>query len=534
MPRAGRANGWRAVPLSRRLFIASAAALPLAGRARAQDEEPIVYTSNGPVRGRINEGIHTFLGVRYGADTAASRFARPRRPDPWTEVQDASRYGASAPQRGGGADQSEDCLFLNIWTPGAGDGAARPVMVYIHGGAYNSGSGSDPLYDGTRLAAAQDVVVITVNHRLNAFGYLYLEGVLPGLFPDSGNAGQWDLVLALEWVRENAAAFGGDARRVMVFGQSGGGAKIATLMAAPAAAGLFHAAATMSGQQVTVSGPLNAKRRAEAFLDALKLKPREAAKLASLPAGLIVEALGARDPLDETQGLYFGPVLDERLLKRHPFWPDAPAQSARIPMILGNTHDETRTLIGRREPEMFELSWEALPAALARHMRSDIDPHTVVAAYRAAYPERSPGDIFFAAATAGRSWRGQVEEADARARQGAPTWVYRFDLPWTEDGGKWGAPHTADIGYVFGNLDKAGAMPGESAAAARVSRELSGAFAALARSGNPEHAGLPAWPLYRVPARDTMIFGAATGAERDPRKVERELFSKVPFIQWGS
>ncbi|MDP3458476.1 MAG: carboxylesterase family protein [Hyphomonas sp.] len=520
--------------LNRRHFLAASAALPLAGRAIAAVGDPVVRTSHGPVRGLAENGVLVFRGVRYGADTALTRFGKPRRPDPWTDIVRVVEYGASAPQRGGEADQSEDCLFLNVWTPGLGDGALRPVMVYIHGGAYNSGSGSDALYDGARLAAKGDVVVITVNHRLNAFGYLYLEAVLPGLFPDSGNAGQWDLVLALEWVRGNAAAFGGDPSRVMLFGQSGGGAKIATLMASPAAAGLFHSAATMSGQQVTASGPLNAARRTKAFLSALKLGPDDAGTIATLPAARIVEALGARDPLDETQGLYFGPVLDERMLTRHPFWPDAPPQSARIPMILGNTLDETRTLIGRREPEMFDLGWDALPAALARHMRTDIDPGTVVAAYRAAYPERSPGDVFFAATTAGRSWRGQVEEADARARQGAPTWVYRFDLPWSEDGGKWGAPHTADIGYVFGNLDKADAMPGEAAAARRVSDEISGAFAALARSGSPEHTRLARWPTYRLPARETMLFDAETQMARDPRGVERALFSKVPFIQWGS
>lgn len=520
--------------LNRRHFLAASAALSLTGRSWAAAGDPVIRTTHGPVRGRTEGGIAVFKGVRYGADTRRTRFAKPQPPDPWTEPLDAFTYGPSAPQRGGEANQSEDCLFLNVWTPGPGDGAKRPVMVYIHGGAYNSGSGSDALYDGVRLAAAGDVVVVTVNHRLNAFGYLYLEPVLPGLFPDSGNAGQWDLVLALQWVRDNAVAFGGDPGRVMVFGQSGGGAKIATLMAAPAAAGLFHAAATMSGQQVTASGPLNAGRRTRAFLSALKIDPERAGAVASASAARIVDALGARDPLDETQGLYFGPVLDERLLTRHPFWPDAPPQSARIPMILGNTLDETRTLIGRREPEMFTLSWDALPGALSRHMRSDIDPDTVVSAYRAAYAHMSPGEIFFAATTAGRSWRGQVEEADARARQGAPTWVYRFDLPWTEDGGRWGAPHTADIGYAFRNLDKTGAMPGEAAAAQRASEALSGAFVAIARSSTPEHPGLKRWPEYRIPARETMIFGVDVRFERDPRGRERELFSKVPFIQWGS
>lgn len=522
--------------LNRRHFVAGGLALPFAGKAFGQVAgDPVVATSNGPVKGAVSDGIAAFRGIRYGADTALTRFAKPRRPDPWTDVVPAISYGASAPQRSGGeAAQSEDCLFLNVWTPGTGDGGGRPVLVYFHGGAYNNGSGSAELYDGTRLAAQGDAVVITVNHRLNAFGYLYLESALPGQFPDSGNAGQWDLVLALEWVRDNAAAFGGDPNRVMVFGQSGGGAKIATLMASPAAEGLFHSAVTMSGQQVTASGPLNAARRAQAFLAALKIDPKRPERIATLPVQQIVEALGARDPLDETQGMYFGPVLDARMLMRHPFWPDAPAQSARIPMILGNALNETRNLIGRSQPEMFEIGWDALPDALARNIRCDIDPDTVVAAYRAAYPERTPGEIFFAASTAGRSWRGQVEEADARARQGAPTWVYRFDLPWAEDGGKWGAPHAVDIGYAFGNLDKPGAMPGEAGAAARISREMMGAFLSLARTGSPEHSGLPAWPQYRVPARETMVFGAQTELMRDPRGVERALFSKVPFIQWGS
>lgn len=520
--------------LNRRHMLAALAAMPLAGRASAEADDPVAVTSAGRVRGVRENGISVFRGIRYGADTALTRFAKPRRPDAWTGIVPATEYGAAAPQRSEAGAQSEDCLFLNVWTPGVGDGGGRPVMVYIHGGAYNSGSGSDLLYDGARLAAAGDVVVITINHRLNAFGYLYLEPVLPGRFPDSGNAGQWDIVLALEWVRENAKAFGGNPARVMLFGQSGGGAKIATLMAAPAADGLFHSAATMSGQQVTASGPLNAARRTRALLAALKLKPEQAGQLATMPARQIVEALDTRDPLDETQGLYFGPVLDGLLLTRHPFWPDAPALSARMPMILGNTLDETRTLIGRREPEMFDLGWDALPGALARHMRCDINPALVVETYSAAYPGRSPGDIFFAATTAARSWRGQVEEADARARQGAPTWVYRFDLPWTDDGGKWGAPHTADIGYAFGNLDRSGAMPGEAPAAQRVSDQLMHAFVSLARSGSPEHGRMPAWPQYRIPARDTMIFDTQTRAERDPRGIERALFAAVPFIQWGS
>ncbi len=522
---------------TRRSLLAAAGVASLASAIPAYAKAPktvVARTVHGPVRGAVESSISVFRGVRYGADTATTRFAKSVAPAAWTKAAPALEYGRASPQGGSEANQSEDCLFLNVWTPGVADGGKRPVMVYFHGGAYASGSGSSTLYDGARLAAKGDVVVVTVNHRLNAFGYLYLDRLMPGAFPDSGNAGQWDLVLALQWVRDNAAAFGGDPGRVMVFGQSGGGAKIATLMASPSAAGLFHSAATMSGQQVTASGPLNATRRAEAFLAALGVGRGDAAVMRALPVQKIIDALGTADPLDASQGLYFGPVFDNRMLHRHPFWPDAPAQSAAIPMVLGNTRDETRNLIGRREPESFTLTWEEVPARLARHMRCDINPDFVVRTYRDAFPAMTPSEVFFAATTAGRSWRGQVEEADARAKAGGPTWVYQFDLPSPDDGGKWRAPHTIDIAHAFDNLDKPGAMSGTGETAQRVADQLSRAFIALARNGDPNHAGLPSWSRHTLPSRETMVFDTETRLVNDPRKVERELFAQVPFIQWGS
>jgi para-nitrobenzyl esterase len=505
----------------------------LGSASAAGHGDPVVMTRHGPVTGLREGGVLAFRGVRYGQDTARTRFARPMAPESWRDPVRAVAYGAASPQRGGEPNQSEDCLFLNVWTPSAEAGARRPVMVYIHGGAYNSGSGSDPQTNGARLALAADVVVVTLNHRLNVFGYLSLSRVFSGVFPDSGNAGQWDLVLALEWVRNSIAQFGGDPARVMLFGQSGGGAKIATLMASPAAAGLFHAVATMSGQQVTASGPLNAERRARAYLGALQVATPEA--LLALPVERLLEALGeVRDPVNPEFGLYVGPVLDGRMLMRHPFWPDAPELSRHIPMILGNTAGETRNLIGGAEPESFSLTWEDVPARLARHMRCDIDPDLVVAHYRTAHPAMSPSEVFFAATTAARSWRGQVEEADARARQGAPTWVYRFDLASPRDGGKWGAPHTVDIAAVFGNLGAPGAWLGQGATARAVSDTLQRAFVALARTGDPNTAGLPDWPQYGLARRQTLILDAVTRVEDDPRGAERALFATVPFIQWGS
>jgi para-nitrobenzyl esterase len=522
------------VVVNRRGVLAGVGASALIGTGvHAETPSPVVMTRHGPVRGFVEDGIKVFRGVRYGADTAPRRFQPPAAPATWIEPVSALDYGPACPQRGREAGaQSEDCLFLNLWTPGIGDGGRRPVMVYIHGGAYSSGSGSAPLYDGVRLARRGDVLVVTLNHRLNAFGYAYLARLLPEL-ADSGNAGQLDLVLALEWVRDNIAAFGGDASRVMVFGQSGGGAKIATLMATPAAEGLFHRAATMSGQQVTASGPGNATRRAQAWLDALKLKPEDAAKARTLPVDRLLEAQAIEDPILGFGGLYFGPVLDERSLKRHPFYPDAPAQSARVPMIIGNTHDETRAFMGG-DPTNFTVTWDELPARLTyANLRADIDPATVIAEYRRLYPRYSPSDVLFAATTAARSWRAAVIEAEERARAGSAAFVYQLDWVSPKDGGRLGAPHASDIPLAFDNIARPGSRA-EGPTAQAMADRMSSAFIAFARSGDPNCSAVPHWAPYRLPRRETMIFDVATRMADDPRGAERRFFAQVPYVQSGT
>ncbi|HEL3863928.1 carboxylesterase family protein [Stenotrophomonas sp. TWI169] len=499
------------------------------------DRLPLARVRGGRVRGQREHGVLVFRGLRYGADTARHRFQPPRHEAAWRGIADALEYGPAAPQGGSEGPGSEDCLFLNVWTPALGDGGRRPVLVYVHGGGFNNGSGSDPLYDGAALCRRGDVVVVTLNHRLNTFGYLYLGALGDPRYAASGNVGQLDLVQALQWVRQHAAVFGGDAANITVFGQSGGGAKIATLMAMPAARGLFQRAWTMSGQQVTAAGPRAAAQRAAIAMQAVAARDVQA--LLDLPVDVLLEATRARDPSRvESTSLYFGPVLDDVVLPVHPFWPQAPQQSAAIPMVIGNTRDETRAFLGN-DPANFALTWETLPAQLERQQFVDLRPETVIAEYRRLYPHYTPSEVFFAATTAGRSWRGAVEELEARARQpagAAPTWAYQLDWGSPVEEGRLRAFHTLDIPLVFDNAGLPGARTGGGDDARALAATMSEALIAFARSGDPNHAGLSQWAPYTLPQRRTMLFDRTSRAVDDPRAGERALYGKVPFVQRGT
>ncbi|MBI0475358.1 carboxylesterase/lipase family protein [Sphingomonas sp. MA1305] len=517
------AEGW-----TRRGALGAGAALIAAGAKAAIAPAALVRCRAGAFAGSVVDGVGSWKGIRYGR---AARFRAPVAEPPARTVVAARAFGPVCPQKGPYGPQDEDCLFLNVWSAEPRAGANKPVMLYIHGGAYSNGSVTDPLNDGQALAARGDVVVVTVNHRLNAFGYLYLARLDPR-FPDSGNAGQLDLILALRWVRDNIAAFGGDPSRVMVFGQSGGGAKIATMMGMPAARGLFQRAATMSGQQVTASGPLNATARARAYLAKLGVATSDLSPLLTLPTARLVEALDATDPI-LGGGVYFGPVLDMTWLTRHPFWPDANPQGLSIPMMLGNVHDETRAFIGIDSPRVRGLTWDNVAERMAPELRIDILPEWVVREYRTRYPDWSPTDVFYAATTAGRSWRGQVIEAEERAKAGAPGFVYQVDFTSRIEPRR-GAFHTMDIPLVFGTLGAKGSETGTGADARAASTAMQESFVAFAQTGDPNHAGLPRWPHYTLPTRATMVFDVRTHVENDPRAWQRELFARVPYIQPGT
>jgi para-nitrobenzyl esterase len=504
----------------------AAAALTIGAPALAQDAAPVALTRAGRVRGRASGGIFAFKGVRYGASTEGRRFQPPRAPQPWSGIVEAADFGAQSPQLGAGRPsvyaswanprpESEDCLFLNVYTPGLRDGKARPVMVWFHGGGFTSGSAASHYADGTRLARRGDVVVVTVNHRLNAFGYLYLAD-LGGLeLADSGNVGSLDMVQALQWVRDNIAEFGGDPDNVTIFGQSGGGGKVSALMAMPAAAGLFHKAIVQSGSGIKVLEPAQAQASTRKVLAALGLSPADAARLRLLPMRDIAAAL-------PNAGAEFRPVVDGRALARHPFHPDAPAISKAVPLLVGTTKDETTSLVGGRDESLFDLTWEALPARLAPELRG-LDVARVIAELRRIEPAARPSDVFFTATTEYSFRRRAHLQAERKAAQGgAAAYMYLFAWESPVDGGRWKSPHSVEHAMVFDNVARSASMVGSGPEAQRVADAVSSAWIRFARTGEP------GWGAYTPQRRTTMVFDVTPQVVDDPRGQVRRLFEATP------
>jgi para-nitrobenzyl esterase len=491
----------------------------------AQSSGVVVETAYGRVRGIVEGNVHVFKGVPYGDSTGGSgRFMPPAKPKPWAGIVDATEFGPKSPQLPGTeipevaaltnvpGPMNEDCLRLNIWTPGP-DGEKRPVMVWLHGGGFTGGSGAAIYYDGTRIAGKQNVVIVTLNHRLNAFGYLYLADIGGPKYAKASNAGMLDIVAALEYIRDNIAAFGGDPGNVTIFGQSGGGGKVSTLMAMPAAKGLFHRAIVQSGSALTGIPRSDATKSAETLLATLGLKANQTDELQKLPMGRILTAI------QNTRGLRLGPVVDGSSLPSDPFEPSAPEVSADVPLMIGTVATEVTFFSGTPldpldDDELYEHVKQTTGAG-------DAEVERLIAVYRRSQPRRGNLDLYLALATDFGIRFNVMTQAERKAALGrAPVFAYYFNMTTPVRDGKLRSPHTLDIPYVFDNITRAAALTGGEDPH-QIADKISRTWAAFARKGDPTHDRIPRWPAFAAGRRATMILGHDVRVANDPDREER-------------
>ena len=505
---------------------------------RGQDTKFITAeTSLGKVRGMDNAGIKTFKGIPYGASTAGSnRFMPPVDPGKWTGVRDALEYGHSAPQRDPAAQpangglgvaaqglpsEGEDCLVLNVWTPAVNDGRKRPVMFWCHGGGFATGSGSSPDTDGTNLARRGDVVVVTINHRLNVLGFANLSEFSRD-FAASGDNGMLDIVHALKWVRTNIAHFGGDPNTVMIFGQSGGGRKVETLLAMPSAKGLFHRATIESGAALQVARRDLAMRNAEQLLAKLGVSKSDVRELQKLPVEKIMAAYFAvvRDQpgVDQTVS-GFVPSVDGKILPQQPFQPAASPVSADVPVMIGNTRTEM-TLFANNDQEAFRLNDDGLAKRIRDLMGGN--SQEMIALYRKLNPSATHSDIYFLIASDYRYGAPTMKIAERRAALGkGSVYLYYFKWETPVQGGRLKSPHTMEIPFAFDNVKISTRLTGGGPEAMALADKLSDTWIAFARTGNPNTSKLPHWPAFNSTDRATMVIDNTSEVVNDPLREQR-------------
>jgi len=512
---------------------------------------PIVETTHGRLAGTETAGLHAFTGIPYAAPPLPPhRFMPPRPIAAWAGVRAADRFGDNARQilfpfldpalandprhddnrafhRGlvTASPYSEDCLSLNVWTPGTA--GKRPVMVWLHGGGFASGAGTWGWWTGENLAAAQDVVVVSLNHRLNIFGFLCLDGFAGRAAGYAPNAGMRDIVMALEWVRDNIAAFGGDPANVTIFGQSGGGMKVSALMAMPAARGLFHKAIVQSGPLLRAIPRDRADDVAARMFAHLGIAPGNLAALQTVSQEALLGAFASVREGAIGVPRQFGPVVDGDSLPADPFEPAASPLAAGVPMLIGATTEEVTSLTGFTDPSIFTIAEADLVARVAEACTcTPAVAEAVVAAYRAARPGVAAPRLFIGITSDWRFGHGSTVQAERQATQ-AP--VYAYVLSWQSpvQGGRMGASHNLCLPMVFGR-DRAPGVTGEGTAHHALADAMQTAWASFARTGAPAHPGLPAWPRYDATHRQAMRLDAQCRVERDPGAAERLAQGLLP------
>jgi len=541
-------SAFRFFPSTRRDFLKHISALAVSGGVLLQDltaqdaKFVIAETAFGKVRGVDNNGIKTFKGMPYGADTSgANRFMPPADPADWSGVRDALEYGLSAPQSDPAAPplpagaikiagqdlpaEGEDCLVLNVWTPAVGSagdsGRKRPVMVWCHGGGFANGSGSSPDTDGTNLARRGDVVVVTLNHRLNVLGFTEL-GEFNKDFAASGDAGMLDIVQALKWLRANISQFGGDPNTVTIFGQSGGGRKVETLLAMPSAKGLFHRAIIESGAAVRVVDRDVAVRNADQLLAKLGVNKKYVRDLQKLPVEKIMAAyfavVNANPSVDQSLG-GFSPCVDSKILPEHPFYPNASPVSADVPVMIGCTRTEM-TLFAQGDPSAFSLNDGEMRGRI-KNLLGDQAPG-MIDLYRKLTPGASPSDIYFLIASDYRYGAPTMIAAQRRAAlRKAPVYLYYFTWETPVQGGRLKSPHTMEVPFAFDNVKITERLTGGGADAMALADKVSDAWIAFARTGDPNTPKLPHWPAYDAKNRATMVINNESKVVNDPLREQR-------------
>lgn len=478
-------------------------------RSLISDATTVATTVYGKVQGYRDGGIYTFKGIPYAK---AERFMPPQAPDSFEGVKVCRTYGPKTPQTSTSLDwrpsptdydfgfqfnlepvDEQNCLVLNVWTPGLADGKKRPVFVWIHGGGFASGSGNDlPCYEGRALAEKGDIVVVNLNHRLNLLGYIDLRG-LGGKYSESVNLGMQDLVKALEWVRDNIAAFGGDPSCVTIAGQSGGGGKVNTLMAMPSAMGLFHRAIAQSGSWVLHNDDEAGKALGLQVVKELGLTPAQAGKMDTLPYEELMAA-GNRAVRALHNGNGFCPTVDGKYVTNPSFDPDAPQISQHIPMIIGSNKNE--------------FTYDNSPVLTAEEVRTRLaatmgeeKADGFMAAYDKTYPGHTPQEVVY---TDLFLRKAAVKMADNKSAIGSDVYMYYFT--WKPSGNALGACHGMELPFMFNNIALQREMTGGTPEAYRLSDLMSSAWIAFIRTGNPNVEGLPEWPKYTAENGNTMVF----------------------------